>query len=116
MTYRRQAFEVALFESTFTGDGGYTAAQFEEYGLYYELRQKYVDEKRLSADDFKTIYETAVAKTATLTDAEKTASKIVSVDPAITMTTKMEKGRWALASYLTQFGKQATADALGCQA
>lgn len=110
MTYRRQAFEVALFESTFTGDGGYTNAQFEEYGLYYDLRQKYVDENRLAAEDFKVIYETAVAKTAELTADEKTLSLLVSVDPSMTLDDKMKKGRWALADYLTQFGKQATAE------
>lgn len=48
MTFRRQAFEVALYESTYTGEAGYTAAQFKEYALDVELRNKYMDEKRLT--------------------------------------------------------------------
>lgn len=118
MTFRRQAFEVALYEYTFTGEAGYTATQFAEYALTIELRDKYEDEGRLQPKDFSTIYDSAVAKAATITGnvVYTTAEKalIASIPTGITtMTTKEQAGILELAKYLQQYAKQPTAELFG---
>jgi hypothetical protein len=118
MTFRRQAFEVALYEYTFTGEAGYTAAQFEEYALTVALRDKYIDEARLTNKDFATIYASAVTKAATIKDAVVyTAAElklIASVPTGVaTMTVKQQAGILELVNYLNQYKKQPTAELFG---
>lgn len=115
MTFRRQAFEVALYEYTFTGEAGYTATQFAEYALTIELRDKYEDEGRLQPKDFADIYDKAVLKAATITgnvvftSGENTL--IASIPTGITtMTNKEKAGILELANYLAQYAKQPTAE------